>query len=312
MPADIAVVGHVGRDIVVRVDQLPPPGVGVPVPERLEMLGGKGANQAVALAQLGHHPALIGAVAGDPVGAWLLDAALCDAIDVTATAVRAGGRSSLIVSIVEPDGTWRYLEDLTAESVLEVDDIRRAAALIAGASAVSLQLQQGWEAVLEAAELAMQHGVTVFTDGAPPAGADADGLLELVDVLRADHREASILAGEPIEDTEAAVEAARSLLRRGPRMVAVATPRADVVAWKEAEAILTHDADGVVDTTGAGDAFMAGLISGLLATDEPAAAACVAASAAAQTVRRLGGRPALDPLDVWAEADRLSSRLPVY
>ncbi|HMC40628.1 MAG TPA: PfkB family carbohydrate kinase, partial [Acidimicrobiales bacterium] len=68
MPADIAVVGHVGRDIVVRVDQLPPPGVGVPVPERLEMLGGKGANQAVALAQLGHHPALIGAVAGDPVG----------------------------------------------------------------------------------------------------------------------------------------------------------------------------------------------------------------------------------------------------
>jgi ribokinase len=118
MTVDVVVIGHIGRDLVVQVDAIPEAGAGTPVAGRLEMLGGKGANQAVGLAQLGRHPALIGAVGDDPVGAWLFRAATADGIDTTGVAVRAGQASSLIVSVVDGSAGWRYLEELIPASYL--------------------------------------------------------------------------------------------------------------------------------------------------------------------------------------------------
>jgi len=61
-----AVVGQLARDLVLSVNDLPEPGSSADATGRLEQLGGKGANQAVGLAQFGVRPALI-AVAGDEV-----------------------------------------------------------------------------------------------------------------------------------------------------------------------------------------------------------------------------------------------------
>ncbi len=58
--ADVVVLGQVGRDLVLRVGALPEAGGSAAVSERREMLGGKGANQAVTLAQLGVPVALVG------------------------------------------------------------------------------------------------------------------------------------------------------------------------------------------------------------------------------------------------------------
>ncbi|MBV9140496.1 MAG: hypothetical protein JO115_06220 [Pseudonocardiales bacterium] len=56
-PVDVVVVGQIARDLVLLVEELPAPGTGTAVRQRREMLGGKGANQAVGLAQLGVRPA---------------------------------------------------------------------------------------------------------------------------------------------------------------------------------------------------------------------------------------------------------------
>lgn len=62
----VVVLGQIGRDLALRTTRLPVQGGTEPVVERIERLGGKGANQAVGLAQLGVPVSLIGVVGRAP------------------------------------------------------------------------------------------------------------------------------------------------------------------------------------------------------------------------------------------------------
>jgi sugar/nucleoside kinase (ribokinase family) len=171
------------------------------VRERREMLGGKGANQAVALAQLGLRAALIAVAGDDETGARLLDQAGRDRIDTSAVVSRAGTATGLIV---DNAGRWRYLEHLPPPVLLTETDVRRAARLFDGARWASAQLQQPSAGVLAAAVLARRAGCRVLIDGAPPDGTDRDALLGAVDVVRADAREAKLLTADWVRASGAA------------------------------------------------------------------------------------------------------------
>src|SRR3954470_6937679 len=105
MRTDVVVVGQIGRALVLVADDLPPAGGSSPVLTRLEQLGGKGANQAVGLRQLGASVALVGVVGDDPSGRAVLDQARSDGIGVSAVCSR--GRTALLVDVVGPRGTRR-------------------------------------------------------------------------------------------------------------------------------------------------------------------------------------------------------------
>jgi ribokinase len=294
---DAAVVGQIGRDLVLVVDGIPEPHGTVPVRERLEMLGGKGANQAVALSQLGLRPALVGVVGSDPVGARALAQARRDRIDVRAVARRRGARTSLIVEVLAPGGAWRYLEDVPESVLLTENDVHRVAATLTAARAVLLQMQQPSAATLAAARYARQAGRLVLLDGAPAEDGHRDALLAAADVVRADARESATLAGTPLNDDAAAVRAGRDLLRRGPRLVALAVPgTGNVFVWSDGHVCTPLSGADVVDTTGAGDAMVAALTAALLRGHGFARAAEDASDAAAASVGRIGGRPALRPV----------------
>jgi ribokinase len=96
---DVAVFGQVARDLVLLVDAMPGPGQSAGVCQRRELLGGQGANQAVALAQLGMRPALagaVGAVGENYIGQSLLIQARRDRVDAA-----TGGRPGLSPRVVE-------------------------------------------------------------------------------------------------------------------------------------------------------------------------------------------------------------------
>jgi ribokinase len=288
---DAVVVGQIARDLVLTVAEVPGPHGTTAVRQRREMLGGKGANQAVALTQLGISAAVCGVLGDDGTADWLVAQAARDGIDVGLLVRRRGTRTGLVVDIVTPDGQWRYLEDLPEPVLLTEADIQRAAAAIRGARAVLVQLQQPSAAALAAARLA--DGLVVL-DGAPADDERREAILAAADVIRADDREVPALTGSRVDSVDDAVRAGQALLGRRVRLVALAVPRVgNVFVWPEGHLCLPLVATDVVDTTGAGDAFVAGLAAALLRGLPPAVAGRYASAAAAATVGHPGGRPCL-------------------
>jgi ribokinase len=295
MDQGVLVVGQLGRDVVVRAASLPAAGGSEPVTERIEMLGGKGANQAVGLRQLGVAPVrVLGVVGEDPVGSWVLDQARESGLDVTC--VRRRGATALLLDVVTPEGR-RLLEDVPLAALLTEDDVRGAASAFVDTDTVCLQLQQPAGAVLAAAELAVQHGARVVMDGGAPPDA-RDRLVELADVIRADRTESASWTGRTVADGPSAEAVATELLERGVGFVALEVPdEGDYVAWPGGGELLPHGDAPVVDPTGAGDAFAAGVVAALRWGADPQEVGRFASRAAAATVARLGGRPDLRSLN---------------
>ncbi len=293
---DVVAVGQIARDLVLTVDELPGPDATTPVRLRREMLGGKGANQAVALTQLGIATAVCGVVGDDEAAGWLVAQATADGIDVSHVVHRPGTRTGLIVDIVTPDGNWRYLEDLPEPVLLTEADIDHAAAAIRAARAVLVQLQQPSAAALAAARHARRAGGLVVLDGAPADDRRREEILAAADVIRADDRETTALTGTHVDSVDTAVRAGKALLGRRARLVALAVAGAgNVFVWPDGQLCLPLLASKVVDTTGAGDAFTAALVARLLRGDPPATAGRYATAAASVTVGYPGGRPQLTP-----------------
>ncbi|GAA3679884.1 PfkB family carbohydrate kinase [Lentzea roselyniae] len=282
---EIVVVGQIARDLVLVVDEVPGPGGTAPVRERREMLGGKGANIAVGLAQLGAPVRLVGVVGDDDVGERLIARAAADGIDTGSVVRRPDCATGLIVDVVA--GGWRYLEDLPDGVLLTESDIDPD--VMAQAGAVVLQLQQPPEVALKAARAARGR---VVLDGSPERLRDE--LLACADVVRADHQEAELLSGRKITGADDAVRAAREVMERGPGFVAFAVDDVgNVFAWDDGEFVVPLGDVEVVDTTGGGDAFVAALTFALSRGGGPAEAARLAVKASGDTVTRPGGRPDL-------------------
>jgi ribokinase len=291
----VVVVGQIARDLVLRVAEAPDAGQSAEVLERREMLGGKGANQAVGLAQLGVHVALVGAVGADQTGEKLLAQAKADHIDVSHVVRRPGTETALIVDVVDDSAHWRYLEHIPGETLASERDVFAASELIRSAQAVIVQLQQPPETALEAARLARAAGVRVVLDGAPSGLRDE--LLAHADVIRADRHEAELLAGKEINDVSDAVEAGKALVDRGLSLAVLdAVGKGNVFVSRAGHEFLPLADVEVVDTTGSGDALVAALTYALTAGEPLPVAARLAVSAAAMTTQHPGGRPRLSRL----------------
>ncbi len=294
--ASVVVVGHAARDLVLRVDEIPEAGASATVDRRIERLGGKGANIAVGLRQLEPSVAtvLVAVLGADAAGEDALREASDAGIDVRHVARR--GTTALLVDLVAGEGERRLLEHVTEESLLTAHDIRAVEDELRAAAVVVLQLQQPDDALLMAARAAHASGARIVLDGATE-GSARDELLSLATVVRADAAEAVILAGIEIDGVDDAERAARELLAQGPSLVALSVPDVgDLLVWDGGTQLYPHGDAPVVDPTGAGDAFVAGLVAGLARGSAPREIGRLAADAAAATVQRLGGHPELGAL----------------
>ncbi|NOQ59459.1 PfkB family carbohydrate kinase [Mycolicibacterium fortuitum] len=291
---EVLVAGQIGRDIALRATHLPATGESTAITERREMLGGKGANQAVGLAQLGVSVGLIGVVGEDDAGAAVLEQARADGIDISHVIRR--GQTALLVDVVDGSANRQLFEHVPGDALLTVDDIEAAGPAFAAAKTVSLQLQQPHGAMLLAAQKVHKAGGKVVADGAIDLAADKD-LFSLLTVFRADAAEAELIAGQPIDTVAAARALAGRLVDRGPELVCLAISGVgDLLAWHGGDSLFPHSDAPVVDRTGAGDAFVAGLIASLGEYGDPERAGHLAAAATSVVVQRLGGRPALQDL----------------
>jgi ribokinase len=285
-------VGDVATDVVVVLSGEPAPGSDRPAAIRSRG-GGAGANVAAHLARLGTPVVLAGCIGDDAAGAGLV-------AELTAAGVRLalrtvpGAATGTIVSLVEPDGQRSMLADRGANLALRPADVPPPSA--GGHLHLSgyTLLDPGPRAAgLSALAAAVAAGCTVSVDPASTSPLAAYG----VDRWLADTAAATVLlpnADEARLLTGCAdpADAARALAERHP-IVAVSLG-ADGALWASREAIMHRPAQDivVVDTTGAGDAFAAGLLAAWLHSPavDPSAALDAGLALAAAVVRRPGAR----------------------
>jgi ribokinase len=289
----VLVIGSANVDFTVTVDRLPREGETVSGGRLHVGHGGKGANQAVAARRLGAAVRFVGCVGTDAFGEEVAERLAAEgiAIDGLSRAPEAATGTALIV--VDAEGRNQIAVAPGANRVLTPELARERESDFDWAEVLLIQLETPLPTVTWALEAARRRNVLTILNPAPAQPLPA-AIYPLVDYLTPNAGEAALLSGQAVDDSETARVAAERLLARGAGAVVVTLGEAGALAC-EASSAVHFPAFPVraVDTTGAGDAFNAGLAVGLAAGGTLEQALPLANAAAALACTRTGARDAL-------------------
>lgn len=290
----IIVVGSLNMDLVVRTPNMPAPGETVLGSDFQTIPGGKGANQAVGVARLGAKVSMVGRVGADAFGETLRANLQEDGIDTTHVLTDMETPSGVALITLEEAGQNSIVVASGANMHLTPEDVAAAFTQIGDVDVIVLQLESPLESVLEAARQGRALGAKVVLNPAP-ARPLPNELLALVDVLVPNESETALLAGHPVNTLDQAENAAIKLFARGVGAVVLTlgSRGALVVETELASVHLPPYGVQVVDTTAAGDAFVAGLSTGLGENFELHEAAKLGNAAGALAVTKLGAQPSM-------------------
>jgi ribokinase len=296
--ADVFVMGSINQDFVLKVERRPQPGETVTNAKLSTHNGGKGANQAAAAALLGASVAFLGRVGDDEFGEPLVQALQEKGID-TSLVERASGNSTGAAFItVTPDGENAITVAPGANRSLTPEDVDAAADAIGDARVFVAQMEIPVQSVLRAVEVAAEQGTRALVNLAPTFEVPQE-LLEKLDPLVVNEHEAAFLLGRQVEGVDGALSAAPELLSSGPRS-AVITIGEDGAVLADGESVdhLPAPEVEVVDTTGAGDAFVGALATQLARGASLREAVAYAVRAGAAAVTKEGAQGALPTPEV--------------
>ncbi len=276
-------------DVLVRPVESIPEGQGGALVEEIRMTAaGSAGGTALVLAKLGAEVRSAGAVGTDPLADMLVSLLERDGVDTSLLVRRSDVQTSASVLPIRPDGSRPAFHVVGANATYGPDD----APWDEIATATHLHLGgpefMGGEAAAQILERARAGGATTSADVLAPGDMGVlewiAPALEHLDYLLPNDEQAIGFTGEA--DVEAAC---RALVARGVGCVA-ATCGADGVVLVDSAGVerIPAFAVDVVDTTGCGDAFSAGLLRGLALGRDRAEAATLGCAAAALVAQGLG------------------------
>ena len=255
----IVVVGSLNRDVVVTTPFLPLPGETVRGSSYAQHNGGKGANQAIALARLGQRVSIVGCVGDDEDGSALVSALEADGVN-TDSISRTSSRTGVAIVTVDDSGENLIVVVAGANGDLDEAAIDAAAPVIGAADIVLAQLEVPISSVVRAFDHATG---TVVLNPAPGSRLDTQ-LLESVDYLIPNRTELATMSGGGIpENDDQILTSIDALEYDGVVGVTLGSDGAVAVRDGTILARAIPPSVDVVDTVGAGDAFCAGLCDAL-------------------------------------------------
>ncbi|KLP52982.1 fructokinase [Enterobacter genomosp. O] len=240
----------------------------------LQCPGGAPANVAVGIARLGGQSAFIGRVGDDPFGRFMYKTLADEQVDVQQMRLDPAHRTSTVVVDLDDHGerSFTFMVRPSADLFLEPDDLPSfSAGEWLHVCSIALSAEPSRLATFQAMEAIRKAGGYVSFDPniRPDLWPDENALrhsleqaLQSADVVKLSVEELAFLTEN--EQVTAGLEA---LMQRCPaRLVLVTQGKEGVIAWHEGT-VKHYPATPVqcVDTTGAGDAFVAGLLYGLAA-----------------------------------------------
>jgi ribokinase len=302
----VAILGVFVADLAFRAERMPAMGETLFGSGFKMGPGGKGSNQAVAAARVGAKVTFVSKIGRDAFG----DIAL-------ATWKSEGIAAQVVRSDSEATGAaFIYVNDSTGENAIIVypgaggaltpADVDAAASAIRGARVFVTQLEQPAATAQHALAMAKAAGVITVFNPAPAAPVE-DAVYPLCDYVVPNETEAAALTGLPLASLEEACRAGDALLAKGAgtALITLGEKGALFHARDRSVAMPAVKAGPVVETTGAGDAFVGGFAAALARGQEPLAAARFGCTVAGISVTRAGTAPSMPTL---AEVEALLAR----
>lgn len=295
----VHVVGSLNLDHILRVGHIPGAGETVLASATTRAAGGKGANQAVAAASAGARTRMIGCVGDDDAGREVLESLQRSGVEIEGVKVGPGGTGSAFV-VVDAAGENAIVVAPGANQGLGPATVSEALSEVSSNDVVVTQGEIRADAVKQAARIAHRVGAPLVLNLAPVIDVDLVALRPSIVVVN--EHEVRELA-ERLRIQSLPMESLASQISRRCRTAVVVTlgPAGAMIAWPtHSERVPPVSTSHVVDTTGAGDAFVGALAAALSFGAELTTAVrwgTAAGALAVQATGAQGGRATRDAIN---------------
>lgn len=290
----VVVFGSINLDLVVEVAHLPAKGETVIGDRFFASAGGKGANQAVAIAKLGIPVSLVGQVGDDTFGQTLINSLQSSGVNTDGININSHTYSGIASIVVDRYGANTIACAGGANNLVREAEIEQFKKLLPQAKIVLLELGIPLATVLTAAREAKAHDCLLILDPAPVTANLPEELYSLVDIITPNEIEASQLVGFTVDGVTTARQAASSLHQMGIKNVIITLGSQGSLYSNELESYWLKPIDvPVVDTVAAGDAFNGALAVGLASGKKIKEAVQWATVGAALSVTKNGAQSSL-------------------
>jgi len=254
----ILVVGSLNMDFVINTNKMPLPGETVLGNEFSMTPGGKGANQAYAIGKIGGEVSMIGAIADDEAGSKLKNNLESVGVNTSGIQIINGKSTGCAFVTVDSAGENNIVVIQGTNKLLTKDMIDKNINLLEEADIVLLQLEIPIDVVKYTINLAKDKNKVVVLDPAPAQSEILEDIFNKVDFIKPNETELSMLTGMPTNTIEEIEQAARKLNEKGLKNVIVTLgKKGSMLINQEGAYLFEAPTVKIVDTTAAGDSFLA-------------------------------------------------------
>lgn len=288
----IVVIGSSNTDLIAKINEFPKIGETIKGVSYLQVMGGKGANQALAAHRLGGDVKFITSLGNDLNGMNSIDYYKKEGLDASLSLIVEDIPSGVAMIWVDNKGDNSIVIIPGANDELKPEYIKRIEAEILKGDLLVLQMEIPYETVAYICNFASSNNKQIMLNVAPAVVLDHD-IMNKIDILVVNETEAELISGESISSIgeEAVVDKLRSL---GAKTVVLTLGKKGSILKNDQQYLsvpaFTVDA---VDTTAAGDTFCGALAAGLSKGHSWRQAMQFASAASAICVTRMGAQTSI-------------------
>jgi ribokinase len=290
MKPTIYVIGSSNTDMVIKSDKLPAPGETVIGGVFLMNAGGKGANQAVAVAKLGAEVVFVSKVGNDIFGKQALDGFQHLGMNTDFVFIDNENPSGIALILVDGQGENSISVASGANANLQISEVQKAINQVQKGDIVLLQLEISLATVTETIKKCAEKGAMVILNPAPAQKLD-ESVFEFVSLITPNETEAELLTGIKVIDLDSAELAAKAFHKKGiPVVIITLGSKGAFFSNKTKQFLIPSPKVEAIDSTAAGDIFNGALCVAISEGQTIENAISFACKAASISVTRMGAQ----------------------